>query len=231
MKHARATAVCCAACLSLVSWMWPQTICAQVSEVIVNLKTVDAATIKDPVDISFFADQYFINEKIDSLEVFDIRGDGFNETDVMQIYPSKRLINLSQSDTALAVMRNWKRSGAIDVVGERNKQTGKIEATSNLKTALTMFAAIVRMVESIYDGSRLKLYFDFDGDAGTAALKIWGYENLHEMAKEPKDWKQFAHDLVFYTRTDTLYVDKPVYDVIYIEQTVTDTVYVNKGGE
>jgi hypothetical protein len=36
--------------------------------------------------------------------------------------------------------------------------------------------------------------------------------------------------LIFYTRTDTVYVDKPVYDVIYIEQTVTDTVYVKRGG-
>lgn len=231
MKRARANILFCLSCLLALSWAWPQTGRAQADEVLVNLKTVDAATIKDPVDIRFFADQYFINEKIDSLEVFDIRGDGFNETDVMQIYPSKRLINLSQSDTALAVMRNWKRSGAIDVVGERNKKTGKIEASSNLKTALTMFASIVRMVESIYQGPRLKLYFDFDGEEGSAALKIWGYENLQEMAKEPKDWKQFAHDLVFYTHTDTLYVDKPVYDVIYIEQTVTDTVYVNKGGE
>lgn len=231
MKRARANILFCLSCLLALSWAWPQTGRAQADEVLVNLKTVDAAIIKDPVDIRFFADQYFINEKIDSLEVFDIRGDGFNETDVMQIYPSKRLINLSQSDTALAVMRNWKRSGAIDVVGERNKKTGKIEASSNLKTALTMFASIVRMVESIYQGPRLKLYFDFDGEEGSAALKIWGYENLQEMAKEPKDWKQFAHDLVFYTRTDTLYVDKPVYDVIYIEQTVTDTVYVNKGGE
>jgi hypothetical protein len=209
----------------------PPAASAQIEEVIVNLKTVDAATITNPADIRFFADQYFINEKIDSLEVFDIRGDGFNETDVMQIYPSKRLINLSESDTALAVMRNWKRAGAIDVVGERNPVTGKIESTSNLKTALTMFASVVRLVEGVYAGRRLKLYFDFNGEAGSAALKIWDFQDIQEMAKEPKDWKQFAHDLVFYTRTDTLYVDKPIYDVIYIEQTVTDTVYVTKGGE
>ncbi|RIK73069.1 hypothetical protein DCC62_18230 [candidate division KSB1 bacterium] len=231
MERTKKTIFIWAPYLTIIIASWQYGVSAQALEVGVGLRTVDAATIKDSVDIRFFADQYFISETIDSLEIFDIRGDGFNETDVMQIYPSKRLINLSQSDTALAVMRSWKRRGAIDVVGERNKKTGKIEATSNLKTALTMFASIVRMVESIYQGPRLKLYFDFDGEEGSAALKIWGYENLQEMAKEPKDWKQFAHDLVFYTRTDTLYVDKPVYDVIYIEQTVTDTVYVNKGRE
>lgn len=217
-------------CAALVA-VWPAAGRAQAEQVIVNLKTVDAAVIRDPADIRFFADQYFIDEKIDSLEVIDIRGDGFNETDVMQIYPSKRLINLSQSDTALAVMQSWKRAGAIDIVGQRNPKTKQIEAHSNYLTASAMYASLVRLVQSTYQGQRLRLYFDLDDVAGTAALKVWGFRDPKEMEKEPKDWKQFAHDLVFYTRTDTIYVDKPVYDVIYIEQSVTDTVYVNRGGE
>lgn len=215
--------------LLLASLLLPALAVAQTPQkVIVNRKPVPVATIRDPKTIKFFVEQYFITEdRIDSLEVIDLLGDGFNEKDVLEIYPSKQLISLSESDTALAVMRRWERSGYIEVVGQKGKK-GEIQAKSDYPAALAMFAGLVRLVEKTYVGQRLSLLFEFDGQQGTAGLQVWGFkeEDLKDIHK-PLD--QFAHDLLFYTRTDTIYVEKPVYDVIYIEQTVTDTVYV-KGG-
>ncbi len=224
--------------LTLSSALWafsttpPAAWAQQNNEVLVNRKTVPVASIKDPATIKFFVDQFFITEdKIDSMEVIDILGDGFNEQDVLEVYPSKRLINLSESDTALAVMRGWRRSGFIELVGQKNKKTNQIVAKSQYSAATAMFAGMVRLAEKTYNGNKLNLFFDFDGQNGTASLQIWGFRDDKELNNIPKPLDQFANDLLFYTRTDTVYVDKPVYDVIYIDQTVTDTVYVRKGGE
>ncbi len=212
--------------------IWALPAAAQFTDqVLVTRKTVPVATIKDRPTIKFFVDQYFITEdKIDSMEVIDILGDGFNEKDVLEVYPSKQIYNLSQSDTALAVMRNWQRSNFITVVGSKTKR-GEFVAKTPYEAAKNMFAGLVRLLERNYVGKKLTLQFDFDGsDNGSAALYIWGFHNQKELEKPPGRGDQFAHDLIFYTRTDTVYVDKPVYDVIYIEQTVTDTVYVKRGG-
>jgi len=200
---------------------------AQVNnQVYVTRKTVPVATIKDRPTINFFVEQYFIPEqKIDSIEVVDILGDGFNEKDVLEIYPSKQLFSLSESDTALAVMRNWKRSSFIEVVAEKNRN-GDYVARSTFPAARAMFAGLVRLVAKNYVGRRLTLQFDFDGaDQGAAALQIWGFQE-NDLLRPPKPDDQFAHDMMFYTRSDTIFVEKPVYDVIYIQQTVTDTVRV-----
>jgi hypothetical protein len=201
-------------------------------EVLVTRKTVPVATIKDRATIQFFVDQYFITEdKIDSMEVIDILGDGFNEKDVLEVYPSKQIYNLSESDTALAVMRNWQRQNFITVVGEKTPRGEFVLAKIPFLAARNMFFGLVRLLERNYVGKKLKLQFDFDGtDKGSATLYVWGFHNQAELLKPPSSGDQFAHDLIFYTRTDTVYVEKPVYDVIYIEQTVTDTVYVKRGG-
>jgi hypothetical protein len=196
------------------------------SQVYVTRKTVPVATIKDRATINFFVEQYFIPEqKIDSIEVVDILGDGFNEKDVLEVYPSKQLFSLSESDTALAVMRNWKRSSFIEVVAEKNRRDEYV-ARSNFPAAVAMFTGLVRLVEKNYVGRRLTLQFDFDGsEKGAASLQIWGFQE-NELLRPPKPDDQFAHDMMFYTRSDTIFVEKPVYDVIYIQQTVTDTVRV-----
>jgi len=196
------------------------------SQVLVTRKTVPVATIKDRETINFFVEQYFIPEqKIDSIEVIDVLGDGFNEKDVLEVYPSKQLFSLSESDTALAVMRNWKRSSFIEVVAERGKRS-EYGARSNFPAALSMFNGLVRLVEKNYVGRRLTLQFDFDGsEKGAASLQIWGFQE-DELLKALNPNDQFAHDMMFYTRSDTIYIEKPVYDVIYIQQTVTDTVRV-----
>jgi hypothetical protein len=200
----------------------------QSGRVIVYRKPMPVATIKDPETIQFFVEQYFITEdKIDSMQVVDIVGDGFNERDVLEVYPSKQLYNLSESDTALAVMRNWQRSGFIEVVAQKNKR-GDFEAESQYPGATAIFAGLIRMVQGTYVGKKLNLIFEYDDTDGVAALEIWGFRE-EELLKPKKPLEQFANDLLFYIRTDTVVVEKPVYDVIYIEQTVTDTVYV-KGG-
>lgn len=200
---------------------------AQLSnQVYVTRKTVPVATIKERATINFFVEQYFIPEqKIDSIEVVDILGDGFNEKDVLEVYPSKQLFSLSESDTALAVMRNWKRSSFIEVVAEKNRR-GEYVTRSTFPAAAALFNGLVYLVEKNYDGRHLTLQFDFDGsEKGAASLQIWGFQE-NELLKPPKSGDQFAHDMMFYTRSDTIFVEKPVYDVIYIQQTVTDTLRV-----
>jgi hypothetical protein len=213
--------------------VWALPGLAQITdEVLVTRKTVPVATIKDKPTINFFVEQYFITEdKIDSMEVIDILGDGFNEKDVLEVYPSKQIYNLSESDTALAVMRNWQRQTFISLVGAKTKRGEFALAKTQYEAAKNMFGGLVRLLERNYVGKKLKLQFEFDGtDNGSAKLDVWGFHDSKELLKPPESGDQFAHDLVFYTRTDTVYVDKPVYDVIYIEQTVTDTVFVKKGG-
>jgi hypothetical protein len=161
------------------------------------------------------------------MQVVDIVGDGFNERDVLEVYPSKQLYNLSESDTALAVMRNWQRSGFINVVSAKDKH-GDYVGKSSYPAATAIFAGLIRMVQSTYVGKKLSLIFEFDDAEGTAALEIWGFKE-EELLTPKKPLEQFANDLLFYIRTDTVFVEKPVYDVIYIEQTVTDTVYVKSG--
>ncbi|MDZ7292790.1 MAG: hypothetical protein ONB44_23745 [candidate division KSB1 bacterium] len=214
----------------LVITICTQPVLAQLSEdVIVTRKTVRVATVRDKPTIKFFVDEYFITEdKIDSIEVIDIVGDGFNEKDMLEVYPSKQLYSLSASDTALAVMRNWKVANSIELVGSKDKKGGQYIIPSSDKPAATaIFAGLMRLLERTYKGKKLSLRFDFDEKEGVAGLQIWGYQEK-DLEDIKKPLEQFAADLMFYTRTDTIYVPKPVYDVIYIQQTVTDTVYVSK---
>mgnify|MGYP001593816801 CR=1 FL=1 len=221
--------------IALASTGWAQAN----KEVTVTRRAVPVAVVKDEPTIKFFVDQYFITEdKIDSMLVIDITDNGFDEKDVLEIYPSKRIVSLSESDTALVMMSTWKRTGFISLTGSRTIKGGPITVVDReFPVAREFFRGMVRLVEQTYkfEGRKLSLFFEFDDPKGIASLQIWGFQNRAEMQEKPKSNNQFAHDLLFFTRTDTVYVDKPVYDVIYIEQTITetpmDTVHTKGGGE
>lgn len=208
-------------------------------EVTVTRRAVPVAVVKDEPTIKFFVDQYFITEdKIDSMLVIDITDNGFDEKDVLEIYPSKRIVNLSESGEALDLMSTWKRTGYISLTGSRVVKGGPITVVDReFPVAREFFRGMVRLVEQTYnfEGRKLSLFFEFDDPKGVASLQIWGFQNKKEMQGQPKSNNQFAHDLLFFTRTDTVYVDRPVYDVIYIEQTLTetkiDTLHIKGGGE
>ncbi len=209
---------------------------AQSREVTVTRRAVPVAIIKDEPTIKFFVDQYFITEdKVDSILVLDLTGNGFDEKDVMEVYPSTKIFNLSESVAALELMRDWKRKGYLELGSKRNSR-GQLELkdTEN-PVAQEFFRGMVRLIERTYkyEGRKLSLFFEFDDKKGIATLQIWGYGDKSEMQEKPNPNNQSSHDLLFFTRTDTVYVKQPVYDVIYIEQTVTDTVkvYVKDGGE
>jgi hypothetical protein len=191
--------------------------------IIAKRRAVPVATVRDPQTVQFFVEQFLIPEAtVDSIDVIDVVGDGFNDKDILQVYPSKQLYNLSESDTAMTVMRNWQRGGFITVVASKNNK-GQFEARSNYPVAVSMFAGLTRLLESNYEGKQLTFLFDYNGVLNTAELMMWGHQE-DDLTKTPDPTKQFAHDLMLYVRADTIEVAKPVYDVIVIQQTVTDTV-------
>ena len=42
-----------------------------------------------------------------------------------------------------------------------------------------MFAGLVRLVEKNYDGKKISLMFDYDGEKKIATLLIWGYHEKY----------------------------------------------------
>ena len=200
-------------------------------EVVISRKALPVAVIRDKEDIQFFVNEYFISEdRIDSMEVFDMNESGFDDKDVLKIYPSGKLVGLNQSETALDVMRRWRRTNHIELVGQRNEFDQIVVYDNQYPVAREMHAAMVRMVEELYNikNQRLSLFFEFDDVKGIAALRVWGFRDRKALQDTTRK-HQYKHDLLFYTRTDTLYLDKPIYDVIYIEQTKRDTVYIKEG--
>lgn len=217
---------CCFLLLLAVSSAWPQS-----EKVTVTRRAVPVAVVRDRPTINFFVDQYFIKEDvIDSLLVIDITDNGFDERDVLEIYPTKRIVNLDTSGAALDTMSTWQRTGFIKLTGGRNEKGQIVVRDRDYPVAQEFFHGLVRLVEQTYNftGRKLSLFFEFDDVNGLAGLQIWGFADRREMKEKPKSIDQFAHDLLFFTRADTVYVNKPVYDVIYIEQ--IDTVFVTKDG-
>lgn len=221
------SSVCFLLLLLSVSSAWAQA----KKEVDVSRRAVPVAVVRDRPTINFFVDQYFITENpIDSMLVIDITDDGFDEKDVLEIYPTRRIVNLSESVAALDTMRTWKRSGYIKLTGGRNEKDQIVVRDREYPVAQEFFHGLVRLVEQTYNykGRKLSLFFEFDDITGLAGLQIWGFADKRELQEKPKSVDQFKHDLLFFTRADTVFVNKPVYDVIYIEQ--IDTVYVTKDG-
>ncbi len=213
----------------LVIASWATSGWAQSNEpIIAKRRAVPVATVRDPQTVKFFVDQFLIPETtVDSIDVIDVVGDGFNDKDILQIYPSKQLYNLSESDTAMSVMRNWQRGGFITVVASRNP-TGQFEVRSKYPVAASMFGGLAHLLQSNYgnyEKKNLSFLFDYNGELKTAELMIWGFAE-EDLTKTPDQAKLFAHDLMFYVRSDTIKVTKPVYDVVFIQQSVTDTVRV-----
>lgn len=211
-------------------------------EVTVTRRAVPYTVIKDRPTIQFFVDQYFIaDDPIDSMLVLDISDDGFDEKDILEVYPKRTIIHLSESEAAVDTMSNWKRTGYYELTGSRPKRGGSIEVKEDKlqeipPMATAFFGGMVNLIQDTYnyEGRKLSLFFEFDDRTGIAKLQIWGFNSKREMQEQPKPNSKFAHDLIFYNRTDTVYVDKPVYDVIYIEQTLSetkiDTVLIKGGG-
>lgn len=211
-------------------------------EVTVTRRAVPYTVIKDRPTIQFFVDQYFIaDDPIDSMLVLDISDDGFDEKDILEVYPKRTIIHLSESEAAVDTMSNWKRTGYYELTGSRPKKGGSIEVKEDRFQAIppiatAFFGGMVNLIQETYnyEGRKLSLFFEFDDRIGIAKLQVWGFNSKRELEGEPKPDSKFAHDLIFYNRTDTVYVDKPVYDVIYIEQTLTetkiDTVLIKGGG-
>jgi len=208
--------------------MFPAGGWAQTTPPVVKRKAVPVATVRDPQTVKFFVDQFMLPEaRVDSIDIIDVVGDGFNDKDVLQVYPSKQVYNLSESDTVLNVMRNWERGGFITVVGSKNRR-GQFEVRSKYPVAASLFAGMARVLERTYTGKKLTIMFDYDGTYNTAELMLWGFLKDEDLRTPPDAVERFAHDLMLYIRSDTLQVPQPVYDVIFVEKVVTDTVYVRE---
>lgn len=202
---------------------------AQSNGVTMKRQPLPVATVKDPGTIKFFVDQFFIPEaKVDSIDFIDVDGLGFNEKDVIKVYPSKEVYNLTPSDTAMSVIRHWKGT-SVRVVGSKDAD-GQILVQSKYPAADAMYAGLVRLIEENYVGKKISLMFEYDGNSKVSELMVWGYKE-QELLTPKNPLEQFAHDLMVYVRTDTVWVEKPVYDIIYIEHTISDSLVANDGGE
>ena len=155
-------------------------------------------------------------------------GLGFNEKDVIKVYPSKEVYNLTPSDTAMSVIRQWKGT-SVRVVGSKD-ENDQILVQSKYAAADAMYAGLVRLIEKNYVGKKISLMFDYDGTNQISELLVWGYKE-QELLTPKNPLEQFAHDLMIYVRTDTMWIEKPVYDIIYIEHTISDSLSANHGGQ
>ena len=209
------------------SWLAP--VHAQYAGVTMKRQPLPVATVKDPGTIKFFVEQFFIPEaKVDSIDFIDVDGLGFNEKDVIKVYPSKEVYNLTPSDTAMSVIRQWKGT-SVRVVGSKD-ENDQILVQSKYAAADAMYAGLVRLIEKNYVGKKISLMFDYDGTNQISELLVWGYKE-QELLTPKNPLEQFAHDLMIYVRTDTMWIEKPVYDIIYIEHTISDSLSANHGGQ
>ena len=197
------------------------------SSVAIKRKPVSIATVRDQKTIDFFIDQFFIPEtEVDSIDFIDVDGYGFSEKDVMLVYPTEQIYNMAPSDTAMALIRQWKPT-SVRVVGQKGP-SDEIIVKSRYPAADAMFAGLIRLIEKNYIGKTLSLMFDYDGRQKLAELLIWGYKEK-DLLQPKNPLQQFAHDLIVYERIDTLYIEKPVYDIIYIKNTVSDSTLSHNG--
>ena len=79
---------------------------------------VPKVTLADESLISFFVNEFFIPETlVTKIDIIDATGNGFGEKDLAITYPSREIYFIFPSDTAQAIMNDWKFTANFQIVG------------------------------------------------------------------------------------------------------------------
>jgi hypothetical protein len=193
---------------------------------VMEFKMVSLRSVTDPHEIDVFRTELFLgNEKIDRILITDILNDGFDESDIAQLYPSGRVIRLQPISANLdQLLRSYTLppNAAIFEAHESFPALDSLAAFRSGGRALGygILAGIEERLAKGYRGDNVEGYFKV-GSSGSS-VEIWNFDSSRVSFPMPLPPAKprvdtaivVMHDTIFTTRIDTVLIT-PVPVVIH----------------
>jgi hypothetical protein len=192
----------------------------------VQFKLVTQKNVTELSELQIFRDELFLGaESIDRILVADVLNDGFDENDVIQLYPSGRVLRLSPISERLDnLLRSYKLPPNTAIFESRRYHAEldsmAVLARGGRALGYGLLGGIEQRLQRGYRGPMVEGYFKIT-DAG-ASLQIWNFDSTRVSFPRPSP---NPRDTIIIYQQDTVYVP----EVVTIEKdpiVIRDTVYI-----
>jgi hypothetical protein len=175
-------------------------------------------SVSDASEISIFRSELFLGtEKIDRILVTDMLNDGFDENDIIQLFPSGRVLRLQPiSPTVDQLLRSYTLPPNTSI-HETSKYYQELDSLAYYRSGgralgYGILGGISERLMKGYQGRDVEGYFKI-GSSGSS-IQIWNFDSTRVHFPPPARPAQarvdtvllVQRDTVFTTRTDTIIV-------------------------
>ena len=192
----------------------------------VEFKLVTQKNVTMFSELQIIRDELFLgSETIDRVLVTDILNDGFDENDMLQLYPSGRILRLQPISERLdSLLRSYRLPANTSIFESRHyyAENDSIAVINRGGRALGygLLGGIEERLQIGYRGDMVEGYFKITQTG--AAIQLWNFDSTRVSFPRPSP---NPRDTIIIYQADTVYVP----EVVTIEKdpiVIRDTVYI-----
>ncbi|MBU1919831.1 hypothetical protein KKG66_03225 [bacterium] len=205
------------ALLTLAVNAWSQT---------VEFKLVTQKNVTAFSELQILRDELFLgSETIDRILIADILNDGFDENDMLQLYPSGRVLRLQPITARLdSLLRSYRLPANTSVFESRHyyAENDSIAVMNRGGRALGygLLGGLEQRLQAGYRGDMVEGYFKMTQTG--ASIQIWNFDSTRVSFPRPSPTPR---DTIIIYQADTVFVP----EIVTIEKdpiVIRDTVYI-----
>lgn len=205
------------ALLTLAVNSWSQT---------VEFKLVTQKNVTSFSELQIFRDELFLgSETIERILIADILNDGFDENDMVQLYPSGRVLRLQPITPPLdSLLRSYRLPANTSIFEARHyyAENDSIAVVNRGGRALGygLLGGLEQRLQVGYRGDMVEGYFKMTQSG--ASIQIWNFDSTRVSFPRPSPTPR---DTIIIYQADTVFVP----EVVTIEKdpiVIRDTVYI-----
>jgi hypothetical protein len=201
------------------------TLCSAWSDE-VQFKLVTQKDVTNYTEIQIIRDELFLgSETINRVLIADLLNDGFDESDMLQLYPSGRVLRLQPITARLdSLLRSYRLPPNTSVFESRHyyaeNDSVAVQSRGGRALGYGLLGGLEQRLQLGYRGDGLEGYFKF-GPTG-ALIQLWNFDSTRVSFPRPHPTPR---DTIIIYQADTVFVP----EVVTIERDpiiIRDTVYI-----
>jgi hypothetical protein len=147
----------------------------------VEFKMITVRSVLEPRDLALLRDELFLgSETIERILIVDVLNDGFDENDVVQLYPSGRVLRLQPISARLdSLLRSYRLPPNVEI-HETRQYFSRYDSLARAKgggqaLGYGLMAGLTERLMRGYRGQNVEGYFKFNPTA--AVVQAWNFDS------------------------------------------------------
>jgi hypothetical protein len=191
-----------------------------------EFKLVTLQNVTNKAELQVIRDELFLgSETIDRIQISDFLNDGFDENDVLQLYPTGRVLRLQPISQRLdSLLRSYRLPANTSIFEARHyyaeNDSVAVLARGGRALGYGLLGGIEHRLQLGYRGDMVEGYFKITQSG--SSIQLWNFDSTRVSFPRPNPTPR---DTIIIYQADTIYVP----EIVTIEKepiVIRDTVYI-----